>query len=57
MVVDQQGSDTFMEEFISYVHKNHIPNLFNESTFGFVNDRDSMMIQVAGFIAGTLARC
>ncbi|TDB66788.1 DUF3800 domain-containing protein [Arundinibacter roseus] len=32
MVTDQHGTDTFMEGFISYVQKNHIPNLFNQSS-------------------------
>lgn len=57
MVAGERGGNTFMEGFIKYVHQNHISNLFNESSFGFVNHQDSLMIQAAGFIAGTLARC
>ena len=57
MVAGKTGTDSFMTGFIKYVHQNHITNLFNESTFGFVNDQDNVLIQTAGFIAGTLARC
>ncbi|WP_221392494.1 DUF3800 domain-containing protein [Dyadobacter sp. NIV53] len=57
MVASQRGTNTFMEGFIKYVHQTHIANLFNESSFGFVNNQDSLMVQAANFIAGTLARC
>ncbi|WP_221391971.1 DUF3800 domain-containing protein [Dyadobacter sp. NIV53] len=57
MVAGSFGTDTFMEGFIKYVSQNHISNLFNESTFGFVSDKEDMLIQASGFIAGTLARC
>ncbi|MCF2501378.1 hypothetical protein [Dyadobacter chenhuakuii] len=57
MVTGQTGDETFMKGFITYVQQNHIANLFNESSFGFVASQDSPVVQAANFIAGTLARC
>ena len=57
MVPGEISDNTFMEGFIKYVHQNHITNLFNESSFGFINERNDVVIQAANFIAGTLARC
>lgn len=57
MTADRHGSDSFMEGFIRYVQNNHVPNLFNESSFGFVASRDSVLVQAADLVAGTLARC
>lgn len=54
---DEHGSKEFMEGFIRYIEKNHIPNLFNESEFGFVNSKSALLVQLADFICGTLARC
>jgi hypothetical protein len=57
LTTGQHGSREFMEGFVNYVHHHHIPNLFNQASFGFVNDKDSVLIQAADFVAGTLARC
>ncbi|CAG5074665.1 hypothetical protein DYBT9623_05352 [Dyadobacter sp. CECT 9623] len=57
MFTGQIQDETFMKGFVSYVQQNHIANLFNESSFGFIAAQDSLMVQTAGFIAGTLARC
>jgi hypothetical protein len=57
MVGNPKADYGFMEGFIKFVHHNHIPNLFNQSTFGFVNTRSDVIIQAASFLAGTLARC
>ena len=38
---DEHGSKEFMEGFKRYVEENHIPNLFNESEFGFVDSKSS----------------
>jgi len=54
---DEYGTKEFMEGFKTYVEKNHIPNLFNESDFSFVDSKSVLLIQVADFICGTLARC
>lgn len=57
MVGNPNGPGPFMEGFMKYTHQQHIPNLFNESTFGFVSTRSDVILQASGFIAGTLARC
>ncbi|GAB3987887.1 hypothetical protein GCM10028807_09480 [Spirosoma daeguense] len=57
LIADTHGSETFMDGFIRYVQDQHIPNLFNQSSFGFVNDKGSVLVQAADFVAGTLARC
>lgn len=57
MFTGRIADETFMKGFVSYVQQNHIANLFNESSFGFVAAQDSLIVQTAGFIAGTLARC
>ena len=57
LIADAHGSDTFMEGFVQYVQKRHVPNLFDQASFSFVNDKSSVLIQAADFIAGTLARC
>lgn len=51
------GDKTFMKGFVKYVEQNHISNLFNESTFGFAGIENDGLVQAAGYIAGTLARC
>lgn len=57
LVADRHGSETFMEGFVQYVKNRHIPSLFNQASFGFVNSASSLVVQAADFIAGTLARC
>lgn len=57
LVADRHGSETFMEGFVQYVKNRHIPSLFNQASFGFVNSASSLLVQTADFMAGTLARC
>ena len=57
MVTNPPEDESFMKGFISYVRHNHITNLFNESAFGFTSIKDNLLVQTAGFIAGSLARC
>lgn len=57
LVGKPKSADSFMEGFIKFTHQNHIPNLFNESTFGFVKPHGDYILQASDFIAGTMARC
>ncbi len=57
LMASQRGNAEFMEGFVKYVKQHHIPNLFNQASFGFVNADDSILIQAAHFVADTLARC
>ncbi|MBE8970799.1 DUF3800 domain-containing protein [Nostocales cyanobacterium LEGE 12452] len=57
LVSSELGDNTFMTGFVKYIEQNHIPNLFSESTFGFVGFENNDLVQAATYIAGTLARC
>lgn len=56
VIGDETGDGNFSQSMKSYVEKNHIPDLFFESTFELVPSNNSVGIQVADFIAGTLAQ-
>lgn len=56
MVADQHGNKEFMDGFVSYVNEKHIPDLFSQAKFGFSNSKDEVLIQVADFISGTIAK-
>ncbi|MDQ7094574.1 DUF3800 domain-containing protein [Desulfosporosinus sp. PR] len=56
LVARQHESKEFMEGFVAYVNKKHIPNLFSQAEFGFVDSKDELLIQVADFIGATLAK-
>lgn len=55
LIADEHGNKEFMDEFKSYLIKNHIPNLFGEYDFGFGNSKSEILIQLADFICGTIA--
>jgi disulfide oxidoreductase YuzD len=57
LVVDEHGDNDFMRQFKRYVQRYHQPNLFSGSDFQFAGSAESIMIQLADFIAGTLGRC
>jgi hypothetical protein len=57
LVVDEHGDNNFMRKFKRYVQRYHQPNLFSGSDFQFSGSAESIMIQLADFIAGTLGRC
>lgn len=54
---DEHGSNPFMKEFEKYLSVRNIKiNLFESSSFSFENSKNSVIIQVADIISGTLAR-
>lgn len=53
LVVDERAHKEFMRDFKKYVLKNHIPDLFAESEFGFMSSPDSILTQLADVIAGS----
>ncbi|MDQ0109992.1 hypothetical protein J2T02_005139 [Chitinophaga terrae (ex Kim and Jung 2007)] len=57
LYVDQHGGNDFLNSFKKYVHKNHINDLFSGSEFEMRDSKNSIIIQVADFIAGTLGHC
>ncbi len=54
LFVDEHGGNDYMLEFKNYVYKNHQKNLFSGSQFEIQNSKQSNLIQIADFVAGTL---
>ncbi len=57
IVADEHGGKEFMSDFVKYIKKRHIPDLFNQSDFRFSNSKSELMVQLADFITGTLSVC
>jgi hypothetical protein len=57
LFVDEHGGNDFLLSFKKYVQKTHIRTLFSGSEFETGDSKNSNIIQVADFIAGTLGRC
>lgn len=53
---DEHGSEDFKESFRKYIEKNHKPDLFWESEINLVSSQDNTLVQLADFLAGTLAK-
>ncbi|MEH7013003.1 hypothetical protein V7087_19680 [Neobacillus niacini] len=56
LVADEQRSKEFMQEFIAYVKRKCIPDLFNYSTFGFNDNESEILLELAELIAETIAK-
>jgi hypothetical protein len=56
LVAVEQGSKEFTQEFIAYVKQKCIPDLFNYSTFGFNSSESDILLELAEFIAETIAK-
>jgi hypothetical protein len=56
LVADENGTKEFMAEFKDYIKRTSIPDLFSYSTFGFNNTKSDILLQLADFIAGTIAK-
>lgn len=56
VLADETGDQEFSKSLKSYVDNNHVPDLFFESTFELVPSNDYVGVQIADFIAGTLAQ-
>lgn len=56
LVAYEQGAKEFMQEFIAYVKQKCVPDLFNYSTFGFNSSESDILLELAEFIAGTIAK-
>ena len=57
LIADRIGDKEYMQSFKAYIEKKHIPDLFNQAEFGFVSKSSKLLVQLADFITGTLARC
>ena len=57
ITIDEQGSEKFMSGFIKYLRNEDPPDLFAPfNDVKFENSKGNVFIQLADFIAGTLAR-
>lgn len=57
MVANPTEPDSFLNGFRKYVAQHHIPDLFNQSEFGFVNMSSELISKASDFMADALARC
>jgi hypothetical protein len=55
LVLKENGTKEFMNEFKNYINEKSVPDLFNYSTFGFNHSKSEILLQLAGLIAGTIA--
>jgi hypothetical protein len=56
IIADEHGNDNFKTSFRQYIDKNHKPDLFYRSKFDLVKSHDNVMVQVAVFIVGSVAK-
>jgi hypothetical protein len=56
VLADETGDIEFSKSLKTYVDDNHIPDLFIESSFELLPSHSCVGIQIADFIAGTLAQ-
>jgi len=57
VTMDEHGHEKFMNGFIDYIRKKHPPDLFTQlNEIKFENSTGNILIQLADFISGTLAR-
>ena len=53
---DEHGRREFMDEFERYILQKHRPTLFTTSEFHFIPSKDEVLVQIADFISGTVAK-
>lgn len=53
---DQHGSGVFMEGFKKYVARSFKPDLFSKGEFQFVDSKTEVLVQLADFVSGSIAR-
>ncbi len=53
---DEHGGDEFKLSFQQYIKKNHKPDLFWDSELNLVSSHDNLLVQLADFLVGTIAK-
>ena len=53
---DEHGGEDFKLSFQRYIEQNHKPDLFWDSELKLVSSHDNILVQLADFIVGTLAK-
>lgn len=56
LVSDQHGTPEFMSGFVKYVERNFKPDLFSRAAFTFTDSSSEVLVQLADFVAGSVAR-
>lgn len=56
VIVDEYGDAAFMDGFRRYIYEHHVPDLFSSSSIAHVSAKVNVMIRVADFFAGSLAK-
>jgi len=56
IVADQYGTDEFMKSFANYINLRYEPRLFEQSRFSFKFVEKHPLLDLADFVAGTIAR-
>lgn len=56
VVADQHGTPEFMSGFVKYVERNFKPDLFSRAAFRFTDSGSEALVQLADFVAGSVAR-
>lgn len=56
IIEDQIGTKEFQESFKKYVRENRPLNLFNDYEFDYSDSEDSLLVQLADFVGGTISR-
>lgn len=53
---DEHGSKEFMKSFVRYLKNNFRPDLFKSYEFYFIDSKQELLVQLADFITGSIAR-
>ncbi len=56
IIADEHGSDDYKLSFRKYIEKNHLPDLFYKSQFDLVQSNSNVLVQLADFIVGSIAK-
>ncbi|MVB11614.1 hypothetical protein CAFE_23350 [Caprobacter fermentans] len=56
IVEDQIGTSEFQESFKKYVREHRPENLFNEYDFDYTDSKDSLLVQLADIVGGTISK-
>lgn len=56
IIEDQIGTAEFQDSFKKYVREHRPLNLFNEYDFDYTDSKDSLLVQLADFVGGTISK-
>jgi hypothetical protein len=56
LTADKHGGEAFMGSFESYLDREIPPDLFSVRSFRFADSTDEVLLQIADFLAGSIAR-